>query len=364
MAHELNYNKVKHAYSFAARKPAWHGLGVTVEEAMTSQEAMRLACLDYDVELCENLALVKEIKAEESNLTSLYIRSDDRLQGTKHYSGTMIRGYKSIIRTDNFDFLGLARNRYKPVQNRDAFAFFDNVVKEKLAIFETAGALNYGETVFITAKLPGNINIYNDDIIDKYLLFMNTHDALTSINILFTPVRVVCNNTLTAAMANASNRITIRHTGNMENKLEIAANILGLANRNFEQLTGIYKEMYNKKIDSTTITNTILSLFLSKAEYILVNNNNNQYRSVEAISSQKKNSLDLLFEYLETGVGQQDIRGTVYSILNAVTGYFQNVRKYRSNEDKFNSLYKGDIKSDVFNLTQKTFDACVKLLKE
>ena len=92
--------------------------------------------------------------------------------------------------------LGLVSNRYVPLQNIEAFSFFEPFIHNGWAQFHTAGALGNGERVWVLAKLDGQIVIGKDDAIDRYLLLSNKHDGTGAVSIRFTPIRVVCQNTL------------------------------------------------------------------------------------------------------------------------------------------------------------------------
>jgi phage/plasmid-like protein (TIGR03299 family) len=102
---------------------------------------------------------------------------------------------------------------YEVIQNVDAFSFFDSIVGGDGIQYETAGALGKGERIFITAKLPNYIKVGNDDLIEQYLFLTTSHDGFGSITAAFTPIRIVCANTLNAAMQSRNNSIKIRHTG-------------------------------------------------------------------------------------------------------------------------------------------------------
>ena len=211
MADNINYSIRKESHSmFSVKEVPWHGLGQVVDEALTSAEAIKAANLDFKVEKLPNFV---------------------RIGNTELVSPSSF----STIRTDVPEVLGNVGKDYTVVQNSDAFIFFDSIVGKNKAIFQTAGALGKGEQVFITAKLPKSIILDNIDQIDQYLLLSNTHDGSRSIEVLFTPIRVVCNNTLTAALRMAENRIKIRHTAKANERLEKAHKLLGIHTKLFDE---------------------------------------------------------------------------------------------------------------------------------
>lgn len=208
MAHNINFNEQtgKHSF-FSTKEKAWHGLGQIVEAYPTSAEALKFAGLDYSVEKRKLFTydnknhLVNEeleIKIPEIEVPDFY----------------------ATIRTDTETALGVVGKDYEVVQNIDAFSFFDAIVGGDGILYETAGALGKGERIFITAKLPDYIKVGKDDLIEQYLFLTTSHDGSGSITAAFTPVRIVCNNTLNAALRKQSNAIKIRHTANAKERLE------------------------------------------------------------------------------------------------------------------------------------------------
>jgi hypothetical protein len=167
----------------------WQNLGIELINPATAREAIVTAGLDYTV--------VKKPLKEVV-----------RLNHTADVSDRW-----ATVRTDTGDILGIVGDSYEPIQNRDAFTFFDSLVGTEKAIYETAGTLGRGERIWILAKLPGFIQVHGKDIVNKYLLLSNSHDGSSPIEVKLTPIRVVCNNTLTAAMKGAG-KVQIRHTSN------------------------------------------------------------------------------------------------------------------------------------------------------
>ena len=181
---------------FFTRVTPWHGLGTRVEEAPGSKEALVLAGLDWKV-------VQKPIVTED---------------------GLPVNGFNANIRDRDSQVLGVVTNRYKVVQNEDAFAFTDKLLGEGVT-YETAGSLQDGRRTWILAKLPQRYIISGDEI-TPYLVFMNSHDGTGAIKAAMTPVRVVCQNTLNLALSTAKRSWSTNHTGDIKGKLEDARNTL------------------------------------------------------------------------------------------------------------------------------------------
>ena len=155
---------------FSVREKPWHGLGTIVMEAPASAEALKLAGLDWEV--------VQEP-----------VYTDNR---------ELIKGYKANVRSSDRRVLGVVSDRYKVVQNTDAFSFTDELLGKGVK-YETAGSLQEGKKVWLLARLPKEYVIAGERI-SPYLVFSNTHDGSGSVKVAVTPVRVVCNNTLNLAL--------------------------------------------------------------------------------------------------------------------------------------------------------------------
>ena len=316
MAHNLNYNTQTEKHSFFSMKEkAWHNLGQVIQDYPTSAEAIRHAGLDYEVEK-----------------RKLFTPG---LQG----STIEVPNYFSTVRTDNDAVLGVVGKDYQIVQNRHAFSFFDAIVGGDGILYETAGALGKGERIFITAKLPNYIRVGKDDLIEKYLFLTTSHDGSGSITAAFTPIRIVCANTLNAALRNQSNTVRIRHTSNAKQRLEQAHKVMGITDVLSVQMEAIFNYWTKIRISDNEVKKLIQSALAPSKEVI----KNLQEGKEDELSSCFTNMVDNAFSYAMSDPTQlmYTTKGTVFGAYNAITGYFQNVRTYKDDEAKVSSLLMG-----------------------
>jgi phage/plasmid-like protein (TIGR03299 family) len=308
MAHDINVNEATGKASiFVVKEPAWHGLGQVVENALTAEKAIEAAQLDWEVE----------------KRPVYYNWNSKRAQ---------VPGSNAVVRMDNGDVLGVVGDTYTPIQNREAFSFFDNLVNEGQAIYHSAGALGKGERIWILAKLPTDIVIGNDDLINNYVLIYNSHDGSAAVSALITPIRVVCNNTLTAAIRGAKNKITVRHTKNVVQNLQEAHKLLGLANRYRVELEGAFQQFAKKNV-----TEAIAKEYLSK----VFDSYDNEGQLVERSKRTKSKIMDIF----ESNVGGQDMatcKGTMFGLYNALTFYHDNVSAYKDENSRAYSTWFGN----------------------
>lgn len=330
MAHNLNFNEqtAKHSFS-SVKEKAWHNLGQVIQEYPTSAEAILHAGLDYEVEK-----------------RKLFTPS-------LHDSNIEVPNYFSTVRTDNDVVLGVVGKDYQIVQNRDAFSFFDTIVGGDGILYETAGALGKGERIFITAKLPNYIRVGKDDLIEKYLFLTTSHDGSGSITAAFTPIRIVCANTLNAALRNQSNTVRIRHTSNAKQRLEQAHKVMGITDVLSEQMEAIFNYWTKIRISDNEVKKLIQSALAPSKEVL----KNLQEGNEDELSSCFTNMVDSAFSYAMSDATQlmDTTKGTVFGAYNAITGYFQNVRTYKDDEAKVSSLLMG---GTGHLRTQSAFNLC------
>lgn len=320
MAHNIEFNKAKGTHSFFSRKEkAWHKLGKVVKDYLTSAEAIEAANLDFEVATARN-----------------YFWAVDSQGFKKNFENPTS---KSIYRTDTLQALGTVGNRYTPIQNKEAFDFVDSIVGEGEAVFDTAGCLGNGEEVFISLKLPEYISV-NGDNIEKYLLIVLNHSGTGSMYIMFTPIRVVCNNTLRMALAGCKTKVSIRHTTNYKEKIETAKKTLGLSNKVFTMVEEALNDLVETKYDMPTTQKLIQLQFMTKEEIRDMAEDRMKPHS-EILSTRKMNIIQDFWDYTVHGPGQDhsNCKGTAYGLFNGFTGFYGNAKSFRSEESRFKNVF-------------------------
>ncbi len=340
MAHNINFNEQTQQHSFfSVKEKAWHGLGQIVQDYPTSAEAIQFAGLDYEV-------------IKQDIYTTCYNADCQPMDFTNR-----IKTHFATMRPDTGEVLGVVGKDYEIIQNRDAFSFFDSIVSGDGIQYETAGALGKGERIFITAKLPGYIKVGREDLIEQYLFLTTSHDGYGSITAAFTPVRIVCNNTLNAALRNHSNSIKIRHTANAKDRLEQAHKVMGISNQLSSQLETIFNRWTTVKVTDPELQRLIQLAMVPNKE-VLDSIEKGQF---DELSTCFNNMCNSVFEYAMSSPTQQTetARGTLFGAYNAITGYFQNVRSYKDSEAKLKSLLYG---GTAQLKAQKAFNLCMDFM--
>lgn len=330
MAHNLAIDeKTGQTSLYLLKEKAWHGLGQVVTEAKTSDEVIKLAHLDWDV-------------VKVPNMVNLPI------------SGVVESGSFSIVRKDNEAILcAVMGDKYTPVQNIEAFKFMDDLVMFKPdIIYETAGALGKGETVFVTAKLPGYIRIgKTNDVIERYLVWTNSH-AGRILGCYFTDIRVVCNNTLSASIKDLKNGVTLKHTANVLSRVKQVKDLLDLRYQYTDELTKIFNALSTLRVDEKVETDFVNNLFLTPEELKLLGTS-------DGISTRKQNIINSVRTSIHTGPGQDMHKGTAFWLYNGLTSYFQNTKEYKTPDRKMYGITLG---GDEAITTQRAFNQLVSML--
>lgn len=321
-------------------KPWTYKGAVNVENCKTAAEVMSAAGLDWQVAKCELVAKmhVHDNKPEDNGFVF----------GSNNY--VECPNAFATYRTDYNIPLGIVKERYTPVQNVEAFTFFDNAIGKDKAIWQTAGFFGMGERIFVSAKLPKNILVQGDPV-ENYLVFTTSHDGSSGVKILFTPIRVVCENTLNAAIATSSNYVSFRHTKSVHGNLDIASEILGICDSRIIFLQEKFDFMRKTQIKDEDAQNIFANVILTEDEQFKINQTGHtvgqiitrDWRAIQdsGISMKKVNTLSEINNYYFSGIGQKEILGTAWGVYNAITGYYSNIDNSEGAK-RMDSLLYGD----------------------
>lgn len=217
MAHEIDITDGIASFA-SAREHAWHRLGTVLPDAMTAEQALTAANLSG-----------WNVRKKALYITSDPILSDDGVSGGEQIE---VPDKFATVRTNPVtgkeNALGVVGPGYTVIQNEAHADILNAIVDESGAHFETAGALHGGKQVFLSMKLPRTIEIGGRDATDLYLIAQNSHDGQSAFRLMVTPVRVVCANTLAAALGHHKSSFTVRHTQNATHAIQAAREALGM----------------------------------------------------------------------------------------------------------------------------------------
>lgn len=276
---------------FYVREKPWHGMGIRLEDAPTSADAIVAAGLDWKVES-----------------KPVYI----------NYGGSRqkVDNYFANTRMSDGKVLGVVSGKYTVVQNEEAFKFTDALVDEGLT-YETAGSLEGGKNIWLLGKMPRD-KILDDDL-EPYVCFTNRHDGLGSVRVCMTPTRVVCQNTLNFALSTAKRAWSTRHVGDMQSKLEEAKYTLGLISEYTEAL-----KTEAERLAELSVSDAMLEQMLT-----------NVYPVKEDDSDIKKKRAEMLKANIFKCLDAPDVkkyRGTAFGAMMAVTDYADHSQPIRLTE--------------------------------
>jgi phage/plasmid-like protein (TIGR03299 family) len=298
MAHEVE------TMALFGHRP-WHGLGTALEEAdlYDWSSASRKAGLDWEVELVP------------------LVTADTQARVT----------HRAVRRTSDARVLGVVGPRYAPLQNKDAFGWFQPFLDAKEAALHTAGSLKSGSRIWVLAKLDRDpLVIAEGDTVEKFLLLSHGHDGSLAVRCGFTPVRVVCANTLALAHgSDASKLIRLKHTRDVLENLANVREIMDLANQQFEATAEQYRRLARKSVNQTDLRKYVKRVLKIESE--------------EDISTRSKNIVEEIVRLAEAGRGNDlpAVRGTLWTAYNGVSEWLT-YNRGRSTDNRLNSLWFGD----------------------
>jgi len=293
-------------YMVSSGEVPWHGLGAVLDGVLTSEEAIKEAHLTWTVEQ-----------------TPVY---------TANNWAKAIPGYVANVRSDTREVLGIVSERYHVAQNKDVFAFADDLIGngEIPCTYETAGSLFNGRRVFMLVNMPKG-RIMEDEYV-PYLALSNAHDGTSALQIFLTGIRIVCNNTLTAALKTAKRKISIRHLSCMNQRKDEAIRTMGAASKYFHDLEKFASELAGKKV----IIDKVLNLLFPVSSYMSsrqVQTNNEVKETIKSLINQKD---DL-----------QNHKKNAWGVYNAIADYRSNAEPRRKTstfaDRKMATFLDGDV---------------------
>lgn len=300
---------------FYVGETPWHGLGREIKSAPTSEEAIKVAGLDWDV-------IPKPIFDE---------------------FGREIPGFKVNQRSSDNKNLGIVTDRYKIVQNREAFAFTDALLGEGVT-YETAGSLASGKRVWMLARMEGTT--LAEEKIDPYLVFTNNHDGTGAVRVAITPVRVVCQNTLNMALASASRHWSCAHKGDIQGKLEEARYTLSNAKAYMNALEEEFGELKLKKVSEDKVrqmTDKLLEIEFSDLFKKAVKTGKvvdfkeavRQQKFEEKLNRKRNDILNIYFDKPDL----KDTEHTAFRFVNAVSDYATHTADHKNTANYQENLF-------------------------
>jgi len=281
MSHEVEIIDGQAQMAYAGEVP-WHGLGTEVSNDLTPQQIQAKAGLDWTV-------------GKQVMVTG---------------SGATVEGKRALVRSSDNKVLDVVGDKWNPVQNDEAFNFFSEYVLAGDMEMHTAGSLKGGQMVWALAKVKDSFTILGEDQVDSYLLFSNPHMYGKSIDIRFTPIRVVCNNTLSLSLGQqVAKSVSLNHRTAFNP--DSVKETLGVAHEKFAEYKEAAEFLSTKRFDMDALINYYNEVFprtyQGKKEVSV--------KTIEDLTSNAKKA----YEVLETQPGAEFGRGTWWQALNSVT---------------------------------------------
>lgn len=303
MSHEVE------TMAYAGAVP-WHGLGVAVSNDLTPRQMMQKAGLDWTVEKHDS-----------------FVMFDDGFGGLKHVP----TGQQALVRSSDHKVLTQVGSGWNPVQNEEAFDFFAEYCAAGDMEMHTAGSLKGGQMVWALAKIKESFDILGGDQVDSYLLFSNPHQYGKSIDVRFTPIRVVCNNTLTLSLGQqVANSCKLNHRS--EFNPEKVKEALGIAHEKFAKYKEMAEFLSTKRFTPETLVAYYNEVFPRT------------YQGKKEVTVKDFNDLTTngqsAYSFLETQPGAEFGEGTWWQALNSVT-YLTDHKMGRSTDTRLASAWFG-----------------------
>lgn len=361
MSHDISMQNGRANFAYVGERP-WHGLGFKVPGLMTVAEALAAGGLDFQV-------------VKEDVFAPVF--SEGRPTGAMG----KVRGLAVTIRTDTGDILGNVGAGYVPIQNAEALGFMDHAFGQGAACLETVGALGRGEVVFAMARLPEVWEVRDGDPVEQWLVVATGHNGRMACRAMFTPIRVVCRNTLSAALgvdpfsgkrersggAAGSEGVAIRHIAGASDALAAAVEVLDTGRGYFQRARETFSLMATVALDSGEVRRFLDALWPEKvaaAEVLLAGaqakaEEERRERAALANGSARERVLGL-FEGEAMGA---DLAGrSAWGLYNAATQWIDHERRTRSRSAA--SRWEAATFGEGARLRQRAFDTIADLVAD
>lgn len=263
------------------RSSAWDAVGKDLIGAKSIDEALKMAELDFEV-----------------NKQKLYLNKG----GMK-----VVDDFFANVRSDNGQVLGVVTDRYKIVQNRDAFSFVDSLIDEGVE-FEKGGVFHFGKSAWLEAKIPESYKILGDDV-ESHIVLVNSHDGKGAVKVNIIPLRLFCSNQLNMALRKAKRSWSANHSVRIDGRIKEAQETLGLADAYMKELA--------KTADELAVAKMSDDEFRAILDKVYPVDESMSARKITTTNEKKAG----LMQYLE----QPDLanfRGTKWGVVGAITDYF------------------------------------------
>ena len=304
MAHELTTNEKGETEFFSAVTKGWHKLGQTSDRQLTAEEAIKESRLDWTV---EQVPVYHQAEGEMIEVPDQYC----------------------VRRTDNYKALSIMTKRYQVIQNHETFSFADEIIGSGKAVWDTAGSISGGRVVFMQVELEGRLFLKSnpDDQTVKKVLFVNSHDGSKALMGMITPVRVVCQNTLNAALGSKSNQFKVYHRKNFQSRKDEAAKVLGLASAFYDDLQFVMDTLAEQQVTHSYVEGFVNALMPATKDEVSTRTEN------------RRNQITNLFQNGKGNNGE-----TKWDLFNAVTEYVDHHSVGRVTETR---LDRSDALADI-----------------
>jgi phage/plasmid-like protein (TIGR03299 family) len=331
MANRIWIDNDRASMMYVGQAP-WHGLGTALNSPATAEQAIEAANLDWTV---------KKVPVYAWDGRVAYPIDDTFTIVPENRWGT-----------ESCPTWGPVKRGYTPLQNRDAFRFFDDIVGEGAAIYHTAGALDDGRRIWILAKMPHDIVIAEKDITEKFLLLSNSHDGSGSVQIKFTPIRVVCHNTLTQALAEGEPSLRVPHTRDINERLKIAQQNLRLIRTTYGRIEADFVALAKVPMTEPGLTAYLKLVFPDPS-------NPKDVRARNRVERDRSTARTLFTK----GKGNKlpGVAGTLWAAYNAITEMVDQGRNLRKQDQHLEYIWFGGghtLKVRAFEVAKKQAPLC------